>query len=171
VSFYDDNTYCDVCRRHHRGCWCWGEVNSADYQAPDVCGCGAALLNTTPHPVHVYPAGTADRIRDGEVEPLLVLPAFSTPVRAGEQTLACGDVLLAHAGVAHRIPVAVVRPGLGTLLPRRRGVWLVVSRPVAMSAPYRDDLIVIDREVRDHVGRTIGCRGFARLADLTQVPR
>lgn len=70
MTCYDDHTYCSVCQRYHPGCWCRSPANQVADQDPDeVCGCGAVLLNATSHPLRVYPAGTADRIRDGEVEP------------------------------------------------------------------------------------------------------
>jgi hypothetical protein len=48
------------------------------------------------------------------------------------------------------------------LPPPQRGVWLLVSRPVAMVSSHRADLLVPHLPVRDMDGRTLGCRQLAR---------
>lgn len=114
------------------------------------------LVNLTPHPMHVFPTDCPDRIERDSVEPTLVLPACVRPPRLGEQEVGPPQMLKG-------VPVVDIVFGLGEgLPPTRPGVFLVVSRPVAMTSRSRTDLLVPHEVVRDLDGATLGCRAFAR---------
>lgn len=114
------------------------------------------IVNLTPHPMHVYPADCPDRIERDTVEPSWVLPACVRPPRLGETEIGLPWQV---AGV----PVVDIAFGVGEgLPPRQPGVFLVVSRPVAMVNRDRTDLLVPHEVVRDLGGSTLGCRAFGR---------
>ncbi|GAA2623767.1 hypothetical protein GCM10010399_63800 [Dactylosporangium fulvum] len=114
------------------------------------------IVNLTPHPMHIYPADCPDRIVPGTVDPLVVLPAYDRPPRLGETELGA-------ARPVDGVPVVDIRFGGGEGLPEPGpGVWLVVSRPVAMVNRHRCDLLVPHHVVRDLDGSTLGCRAFGR---------
>lgn len=121
----------------------------------DVRGC-RVIVNLTPHPMHVFPPDCPDRIERDAVEPARVLPACVRPPRLGETEI---GLPWAVAGV----PVVDITFGVGEGLPAPQpGVFLVVSRPVAMVNRHRSDLLVPHEVVRDLGGATLGCRAFAR---------
>lgn len=137
------------------------------------------IVNLTPHPLHIYPADTPDRIVVGSVAPLRVLPpsAQQPPARLGHQVI--GEQL-----IDDDIPVALVafgpREGQVSDLPEpRTGTWYVVSLVVGLAAVHRDDLLVLHEYVRDLDGHVIGSRMLARpaaaaapaLTAPTQAPR
>jgi len=102
----------------------------------------AQILNLTPHPV---------RVGDREFPPAGQVPRLREVVSATWQL--------------EGLPVADVITGVVEGLPEPRpGVFLIVSRPVAMAlAGRRDDLLVPDDFVRDEQGRIVGARRLARL--------
>lgn len=59
-------------------------------------------------------------------------------------------VELVEFGHAHNLP------------PKQKGIWLVVSLPVALACIGRDDLLVPYLEVRGETGSVVGCRMLAR---------
>ncbi|MFF5265481.1 hypothetical protein ACFY4C_41945 [Actinomadura viridis] len=111
------------------------------------------LINLLPHPLvllgptgaillHQEPDGPAARCAEDRREVgALTLPGGATvPLRA----LGFGEV---------------------TNLPAPRvGVLYVVSRPVAETASWRDDLVYPDEVIRDADGHPLGCRALARAA-------
>ncbi|GAA0719405.1 hypothetical protein Drose_05730 [Dactylosporangium roseum] len=114
------------------------------------------IINLTPHPMHVYSSTCPDRIVPGAVEPVVILPPCDRPPRLGETEIG-------RVRPVDGVPVVDIRFGGGEGLPApERGVWLVVSRPVAMVNRDRDDLLVPHEVVRDLDGRTLGCRAFGR---------
>lgn len=120
------------------------------------------IVNLTPHPLHIYPPDTPDRIALGSVAALRVLPpsAQYPPARLGHQ-------VLGEQRIDDDIPVARVafgpREGQVSDLPEpRAGTWYVVSLVVGLAAAHRDDLLVLHEYVRDLDGHVIGSRMLAR---------
>lgn len=63
------------------------------------------------------------------------------------------------------VPVSTVRYGEPKGLPEPvPGTYLIVSRVTAQAAAGRHDLLFPAREVRDAVGRIVGCRALGRFA-------
>lgn len=128
------------------------------------------IVNLTPHPLHLYPPGTPDRIAVGSVAPLQVLPpsAQHPPARLGHQ-------VIGEQRIDDDIPVALVafgpREGQVSDLPEPRiGTWYVVSLVVGLAAAHRDDLLVLHEYVRDLDGHVIGSRMLARPAAAAAAP-
>lgn len=115
------------------------------------------IVNLTPHPMHVFPPDCPDRIERDAVQPAWVLPACVRPPRLGETEVGVPRTV-------DGVPVVDITFGLGEGLPPvQPGVFLVVSRPVAMVNRDRSDLLVPHLPVRDLDGATLGCRALARL--------
>ena len=116
------------------------------------------IVNLTPHPIHVFPADCPDRIEPGSWAPALVIPPHDgVPARVGEIELGPGPE------AEPSIPIVNIAFGSGNALPvPTAGVWLFVSRPIAMVNPDRRDLLVPFHEVRNLDGSVIGCRALAR---------
>jgi hypothetical protein len=112
------------------------------------------ILNLTPHPIRLYMNAREDGSDDLEphlreaIEPE-AKPARLAMVELGTQPDGIELVVYSHA---HDLP------------PKRDGVQLIVSLPVALSllTRGRDDLLVPYREVRNATGTVIGCRQLAQ---------
>ncbi|GAA5200716.1 hypothetical protein GCM10023322_79170 [Rugosimonospora acidiphila] len=120
------------------------------------------IINLTPHPLHIFPAQTPDRIASGSVEPLRVIPPSQDypPARLGQ-------VVLRTDFIDDMIPVDQVAFGPSTgqvsQLPASvPGTWYVVSLVVGLAATHRTDLLVPHEYVRDLDGSIIGSRRLAR---------
>lgn len=126
------------------------------------------LVNLTPHPMHIYPDRTPERIVPGSVEPICIIHPGSDPApRLGETIL--GFDCYAY-GV---IPIYRIRFGGDNAHPipaPTPGGQYIVSRPVALAHPNRDDLLVPHGIVRDMTGHTLGCTGFARPIPPEAIP-
>ena len=60
------------------------------------------------------------------------------------------------------IPMTKTRMGDIVGLPDpQNGVFIIVSRIVCAAAPDRDDLLIVDKTVRNDAGQIIGCRSFS----------
>lgn len=125
------------------------------------------IVNLTPHPLHIYPPDTPDRIAAGSVTPLRALPpsAQYQPARLGHQVIGAEHI-------DDAIPVVLVAfgPGDGRVsdLPQPRpNTWYVVSLVVGLAAAHRADLLVVHEYVRDLDGHVIGSRMLARPAAVT----
>lgn len=124
------------------------------------------LINLTPHPIRVYPPETPDTIDSHHHVPIWTMPAATErPARFG--TIELGPNRLGGCD----IPVEYVEYArLVHPLPEEQpGTWYVVPLVVALVLAYggtlvatRGDLLVVYREVRNHEGTVIGCRGLAR---------
>lgn len=106
-----------------------------------------ALINMTPHPINIY-------LADGGVE---TIPS-SGVVRVSETLTDNGE----WGGYPR------TDKGFGDLvgLPAQQdGTYYVVSAVCApaIRAAGRTDCAVISREVRNDLGRTIGCRAFSPI--------
>jgi hypothetical protein len=127
------------------------------------------LINLTPHPMHIYPVNTPDRIEPGTVAATQVIyPSTDYPtVRLGqtllgEETLGDGMIVTRIAfGEATHLTPAPSSP-IGALPDPADNTWYIVSTPVALASPHRSDLLVPYGHVRDLDGNVIGSRGFAR---------
>lgn len=107
------------------------------------------LRNLTAHPVVLL----------GEHDSIL-LPGCSSPPRI------CDEIVRSSSVTVDRldIPVRDITAGKVSGLPEPLdGVLFIVPRIVAATRPDRLDLVVPYEDVRDHDGRVIGCRAFARL--------
>lgn len=120
------------------------------------------IINLTPHPLHLYPQDTPERIAVGDAAPLRVLPPSTRhqPVRLGHQ-------VIGEEHVEDGLPVARVAFGtqnaIAEDLPQPRvGTWYVVSLVVGLAATHRTDLLVLHEYVRDLDGHVIGARRLAR---------
>jgi len=118
------------------------------------------IVNLTPHPMHIYPPQTPDRITPGSVNPLLVIApsAQFPPARLGQRVIGQERI--------DGIPVEQVAFGPAhahlSLPEPDAGTWYVVALVVGLAAPHRDDLLVPHDYVRDFDGRIIGSRKLAR---------
>lgn len=117
-----------------------------------------ALVNLTPHPMHIYPLDCPDTINPGAVQPIATIPPTAgLAVRLGETVVGLGPTL------REGIPTVDIRFGTADTLPATvPGQFLITSRPVAMANPGRADLLVPHQPVRDRNGNILGCRAFAR---------
>ena len=103
------------------------------------------IMNCTPHTVNfVNDAGEVIR----SIEPSDILPRVSSSINL------VGDI--------DGIPDEETVYGEVTDLPEKQdGVILIVSAMVASRLPYRDDLRVPGRQVRNDRGQVIGCRSLS----------
>lgn len=105
------------------------------------------LKNLTPHPINLY---------RNEDHPIEVIPAEARPARLATIDLGTNPI-------AGGPDVEYVEFGHVTGLPQpQHAVWYIVSLPVALALPSRDDLLVPYVEVRNGDGAVIGCRFLAR---------
>lgn len=121
------------------------------------------IVNLTPHPIHVYAPDMPDTVT-GEHRPILTIPPSGAVARI-ETTRSAATCTVTVDGVP--VPVSVSAYGYITGLPEMRpGVWLLVAPPVAteLRLSARDDLLVVDRPVRNWEGTVVGCRGFGQVA-------
>ena len=103
------------------------------------------IINCTPHTINfVNDAGEVIRT----IEPSGILPRVSSSINL------VGDI--------DGIPDEETVYGEVTDLPEKQdGVILIVSAMVASRLPYRDDLRVPGRQVRNDRGQVIGCRSMS----------
>lgn len=103
------------------------------------------IINCTPHTINfVNDAGEVIRT----IEPSGILPRVSSSINL------VGDI--------DGIPDEETVYGEVTDLPEKQdGVILIVSAMVASRLPYRDDLRVPGRQVRNDRGQIIGCRSMS----------
>lgn len=127
------------------------------------------LVNLTPHPMHIYPTGTPDRIVPGTVIPVRVIDPCTDhpPARLGETILGLDN------DIDVNIPVYRIRfdgANSSPLPATKAGTWYIVSRPVALAHPHRGDLLVPHGTIRDLDGKTLGATGFARPIPPEVIP-
>ncbi|MEH1124448.1 hypothetical protein [Micromonospora sp. CPCC 206061] len=127
------------------------------------------LVNLTPHAMHIYPVRTPARITPGSTAPVRVIAPCTDypPARLGETILGFDNY------VDTDIPVYRIRFGGDNSSPlpaATAGTWYIVSRPVALAHPYRDDLLVPHGTVRDLDGNVLGSTGFARPMPPEVIP-
>lgn len=111
-----------------------------------------ALVNLTPHPVLLW-TDSAGTVR---------LPPSGRVVRCHTEP----DHLLGTVQVdGHPVPLVInnVTPAVPGLPEPEEGVLFVVSRLVALATPHRRDMVFPHDPVRDHTGRTSGCRALAQV--------
>lgn len=119
-------------------------------------------VNLTPHPLHIYPLDTPDRIEPGSVAPKRIIPpsAAHPPARLGQTVL---STAFWHDGVVVDDVAFGPEAGHATALPDPvSGTWYIVSLVVGLAARDRDDLLVPHAYVRDLRGSIIGSRKLAR---------
>lgn len=105
------------------------------------------IINLTPHDVIVW-------LDDNPMGEKVCFPASGEVARLSAIEL----------GERHDEGVLVQDVEFGHLLkspPRVEGTRYIVSLPVELAQP-RDDFLVPFREVRDDLGRIVGCRALAR---------
>jgi hypothetical protein len=115
------------------------------------------LVNLTPHPIRIYHPDRADGDDNLDQHLMTVIPPEDQPARIATIELGTEYTDL--------IPTSMVEYGhTHNLPPKRDGVYLIVSLPVALSrVPYgRNDLRVPYLEVRNSTGTVIGCRMLAQ---------
>src|SRR5690606_40778208 len=118
------------------------------------------IVNLTPHPIHLYAPDTPDVVGP-EHKPLYTIPpcgayARITTTRTPSGTITVGGWL--------EVPLVETTYGKIVDLPDPEpGVLYLVSLACATNAG-RDDLIVVDRLVRNSEGTVVGARGFGRVA-------
>jgi hypothetical protein len=120
------------------------------------------FINLTPHAMHIFPVGTPETIWPGTVIPILVIDPSTDfpPARMGETILGYDE---SYNGTG--IPIYRIRFGGDNASPipaPKPGTRYIVSRPVALAHPNRDDLLVPYGTVRDYDGNVLGSTGFAR---------
>ncbi len=118
------------------------------------------VVNLTPHPIHIYAPDTPDMITDQHI-PLRTIPASGQLARIATSRSRGGTLRVDGVDV----PVTSARYGTVEGLPEPvPGTLYLVSLPVAteMRRSGREDLIVVDRLVRNGEGTVVGCRAFGR---------
>jgi len=100
---------------------------------------GHRIYNLTPHPVTVNHITFPPSGRVARVEERVALEADFAPFTL--RHIKTGKVI--------------------DLPPEKEGVWYIVSRPVALAAIGRKDLLVPDEFIRDKEGNIIGAKAFA----------
>lgn len=122
------------------------------------------LVNLTPHPMHLYPVGTPERVDPTTVTPIAVIPpaAPHRPVRFGQRNLGPDNIDIGYP--VHRVALGQSDTDNTVLPPATDGTWYIVSTLVALAHPTRTDLLMPYGTVRDLDGQTIGTTGFARSA-------
>ena len=109
------------------------------------------IINLTPHELTLVG-------NDGQV--LARFPPSGQVLRLVEKTTSSTN--LVHEGV--EIPLLTKSVGAAEdLPPREEGTLYIVSLPVALRYPERDDFVVPHDYVRDENGRVLGCRALARV--------
>jgi hypothetical protein len=119
------------------------------------------LVNLTPHPLHIYPSDTPDRVEPGSVTPLRVIApsADHHPARLGHRIVGPENI---DVGVpVDRVAFGPDTGQVSSLPEPRSGTWYVVSLVVGLAATHRDDLLVPHEYVRDLDGAVIGSRKLA----------
>ncbi|GAA0908635.1 hypothetical protein [Virgisporangium aurantiacum] len=119
-------------------------------------------VNLTPHPLHIYPLDTPDRIEPGSVAAARIIPPSSAhpPARLGQTVL---DSCFRHDGIVVEDVAFGPEAGHTAALPDPvAGTWYIESLVVGLSASTRDDLLVPHAYVRDLEGSIIGPRKLAR---------
>ena len=130
------------------------------------------IVNLTPHPMHIFPAGTPARIEPGTVTPRHVIapPPWHQPVRLGHRVTTTATMNV-DGIVVDDVAFGADTAHTDWLPAPRDGVWYLVSLPVALAATHRTDLLVVHEPVRDTDGRALGCRKLARpVRALRAVP-
>ena len=119
------------------------------------------LVNLTPHPLHIYPPDTPERIVAGSVTPLCVIPpsADHRPARLGQTVI--GDDDLGIGIPVQRVEFGPQSGSVDTLPEPVEGTWFIVSLVVGLAASDRRDLLVNLDYVRDVDGSIIGSRKLA----------
>ncbi|MFI7541091.1 hypothetical protein [Actinoplanes sp. NPDC049599] len=122
------------------------------------------LVNLTPHPMHLYPVGTPDRVDPATVTAIAVIPPSPEhrTVRFGQRDLGPDPADIGYP--VHRVALGVSDTD-NTVLPEPcTDTWYIVSTLVALAHPDRADLLMPYGTIRDLDGSTIGATGFARAA-------
>ena len=120
------------------------------------------IINLTPHPLHLFPADTPDRIGAGSVAPWRVLEPspHSRPARLGQRLIQVDTPI---DGIpVERLAFGAETAAVTELPPPGDDLWYVVSLVVGIAARHRSDLLVLHEYVRDLDGRVIGARKLAR---------
>lgn len=107
------------------------------------------LINLTSHDIHVY---------DDHRQLIKTIPGSPRDKvcqvvgqRRVEETI-CGVPVWGHSDVE-----------IVNLPDPTPNTYYIVSRTTAYAIEPRDDLLVIDTQVKDDLGRVIGCRGLTRV--------
>jgi len=118
------------------------------------------IVNLTPHPIHIY-APDAPDVVGPEHKPLYTIPPCGTYARIATTRTPSGTITV---GGWLEVPLVETIHGEIVDLPDPEpGVFYLVSLACATNAG-RDDLIVVDRPVRNAEGTVVGARGFGRVA-------
>jgi hypothetical protein len=121
------------------------------------------LTNHTPHQVCIYAQDAPDTVTTWVAVPIRVIPRQPEPARLAEFSFTAE----APAGGDYDAPVPIyhvtyMQQQITGLPAVEAGVGRIVSMPVALACPHREDLLVPFREVRNSTGTVIGCRALAR---------
>lgn len=121
------------------------------------------IVNLTPHPIHIYAPDTPDVVGP-EHKPLYTIQPSGTYARIATTRTPSGTITV---GGWLEVPLVETTHGKIVDLPDPEpGVLYLVSLPCATEMRHsgRDDLIVVDRLVRNSEGTVVGARGFGRVA-------
>lgn len=121
------------------------------------------IVNLTPHDMHIFAAGTPDRIEPGTVTPTHIIPPSPRhrPVLLGHRVI--DAMTMTVDGIVVDDVAFGADTGQADWLPEPSpGVGYLVSLPVGLAATHRSDLLVVHEPVRDHQGHALGCRKLAR---------
>jgi hypothetical protein len=122
------------------------------------------IINLTNHDVVIYDPTTADVIDPATATLRRIFPASGTVARIVERPDTprerYGAQELTQAGLPGVVDVDYGNiQGLWGIID---GTWYIVSLATALAAQRRYDLLVPYRQVRDALGKVVGCRGLAR---------
>jgi hypothetical protein len=128
------------------------------------------IVNLTPHPMHIYPADTPERIAPGSVSPIRVIAPSTQypPARLGQRVI--GEDGSIEDGITVDLVAFGPSNGQVTLPEPREGIWYLVALVVGLAAAHRADLLVPHEYVRDLDGCIIGSRKLARPATAATTP-
>lgn len=120
------------------------------------------IVNLTPHPIHIYAPDTPDVVGP-EHKPLYTIQPSGTYARITTTRTPSGTITVG----GWEVPLVETTYGSVVDLPDPKpGVLYLVSLACATEMRHsgRDDLIVVDRLVRNSEGTVVGARGFSRVA-------
>lgn len=119
------------------------------------------IINLTGHPIKIIELGDKDHPH--------FIKGLITTIEPSEVVAKLGQFTKSLAPIEFngiKIPVTQNYQGKVFFVPEPKpNTIYLVSKPVAMALPERDDLYVVNGLVRDRDGKVLGSRSIARITD------
>jgi hypothetical protein len=129
------------------------------------------IANLTPHAMHLYPPGTADRIDPSRVptSQITTIPSSTehAPVRIRHAVAGLG---LPRDGIPSKTSLSAPTPPKIDCLSEPNPNRHLISLIVGLAAPHRDNVLVLHDNIRDLDGIIIGSRKPARRVQAATAP-